>query len=252
MAKLFVVSDIHGYYDEMKKALDEAGFNQWNSEHWLVVCGDVWDRGSQPVEVMRYLVGLPRKVLIKGNHELLFRELCDRGYPGSHDFSNGTYDTVCEFGDAGIGRSFDECCIVAYTRTKNFIDSMVNYFETKNHVFVHGFLPVNCDDGLPMYHRRNRKFSKKEDWREAHASEWEQAMWLNSFDMVEQGFGIEKCVVAGHWHASYGRYKTEGSPEFGEGSDFSPFYYNDKLIMIDACTAYTGKVNVLVIEDEFI
>jgi hypothetical protein len=41
-------------------------------------------------------------------------------------------------------------------------------------------------------------------------------------------------------------------PEFGEGADFSPYYYDDKLIAIDACTAYSGKVNVLVLEDDFL
>ena len=78
MAKLFCVSDIHGFYDEFNQALDDAGFDPWNSEHWLIVCGDVWDRGSQPVEVMRYLNGLPRKILIKGNHESLLQDLCDK------------------------------------------------------------------------------------------------------------------------------------------------------------------------------
>ena len=29
-------------------------------------------------------------------------------------------------------------------------------------------------------------------------------------------------------------------------------YYNDGIIAIDACTAYTHKVNVVVLEDEFI
>ena len=150
-----------------------------------------------------------------------------------------------------MGKSFEECCIITENRTKNFIYSMVNYFETRNYVFCHGYLPVNCDDGLPMYYRRNRKFSKNENWREAHAHEWEQARWLCSYDMVEQGFDIEKCVVAGHWHASYGRYKSEGAPEFGDGADFSPFYYKDKLIMVDSCVAYTNKCNVLVLEDDF-
>ena len=252
MPKLFCVSDVHGFYDELIDALDKAGFDKHNSDHWLISCGDHFDRGPQPVEVMRYLISLPRKVLVKGNHESLLRDLCDRGYPGSHDFSNGTYDTVCEFGNAGIGNSFDECCFVAYSRTKNFIDDMVPYFETKNYVFTHGFIPVNCNDGLPMYHRRNRKFSKKEDWRESHASEWEQAMWLNGMEMVHNGFGIEKCVVVGHWHASWGRAQFEGKPEFGDGADFSPYYYEDKLIAIDGCVAHTGKVNVLVIEDEFL
>ena len=57
MPKFFVTSDVHGYYDEMKNALDNAGFDPENEEHWIVVCGDLWDRGSQPVEVMRYLQG---------------------------------------------------------------------------------------------------------------------------------------------------------------------------------------------------
>jgi hypothetical protein len=252
MAKLFCVSDIHGFYDEFKQALDDAGFDADNEDHWVVSIGDNFDRGPNPVDVMKYLQSLPRKILIKGNHEQMLRELCDRGYPGSHDYSNGTFDTVCEFGNAGLGNSFDECCLVAYHKTKNFIDSMIPYFETKNYVFTHGFIPVNCDDGLPMYYRRNRKFSKKEDWRMSHASEWEQAMWLNGMEMVHNGFGIEKCIVVGHWHASWGRMVFENGPEFGEFADFSPYYYDDKLIAIDACTAYSGKVNVLVLEDEFL
>lgn len=252
MPKLFCVSDVHGFYDEMIDALNEAGFDKYNSEHYLLVLGDCFDRGQKPVEVMQYLIGLPRKVIIKGNHESLLQDLCESGYPGSHDMRNGTYDTVCKFGGESLGRSFDECCIITEQRTKNFIYDMVPYFETKNYVFTHGYIPVNCHDGLPMYHRRNRKFSKKEDWREAHASEWEQAMWLNGMEMVHNGFDIEKCVVVGHWHASWGRMVFENGPEFGEGADFSPYYYDDKLIAIDGCVAYTGKVNVLVLEDEFL
>ena len=260
MPKLFVVSDVHGYYDEMKKALDAAGFDQWNSEHWLVVCGDCFDRGGQPVEVLRYLQGLPRKVLVKGNHESLLQDLCERGYPGSHDYTNGTFDTVCEFGGAGEGRGFDECCIIAEQRTKNFIYSMVPYFETKNYIFVHGWIPVTCKDGLPMYHRRNRKFEFNPDWRYAHASEWEQAIWLNGIDMALKGF-VEpgKTIVCGHWHCSYGHMMDDMAikgmfnciDEFGQTAIWEP-YYGDGVIAIDRCTAYTGEVNVLVLEDEFL
>lgn len=251
MPKFFVTTDAHGNFDAMKKALDEAGFDPWNSEHWLISLGDNFDRFHQNVEVMHYLQRLPRKILNKGNHESLLQDLCERGYYYSHDLSNGTFDTVCEFGGADLGRSFEECCIITEQRTKDFIYSMRNYFETKNFVFTHGYLPVNCDDGMPMYHRRNRKFSKKENWREASAYEWEQARWLNGVEMVHNGFGIEKCVVVGHWHASWGRAQYEGKPEWGEEADFSPYYYKDKLIMVDSCVAYTGKCNCLVIEDDF-
>ena len=65
MPKLFCVSDIHGFYDEFKSALDTAGFDTDNPEHWLISCGDHFDRGSQPKEVLRFLNSLERKVLIR-------------------------------------------------------------------------------------------------------------------------------------------------------------------------------------------
>ena len=66
--KYFVVADVHGFYDEMKAALDEAGFDPENENHTLISCGDVIDRGKRPNEVVKYLVNLPRKILIRGNH----------------------------------------------------------------------------------------------------------------------------------------------------------------------------------------
>lgn len=254
MPKLFVVSDIHGFYDELIDALDKAGFDKDNENHWLISCGDHFDRGNQPYEVMAYLQSLKRKVLIRGNHECLFDECCNRGYYAQHDIHNGTFDTICDLGGANKGRSFDECCIVADSIVRYFFKSMVNYFETKNYVFCHAWIPVNylgrkfSDNG--KYYKR---YSKKEDWRYAHQYEWDDAMWLNPLDMAMDGHGIEKAIVSGHWHCSTGwALENKIFDEFGEKACFDPYYYEDKLIMIDGCTAHTGKVNVLVLEDEFL
>ena len=103
-----------------------------------------------------------------------------------------------------------------------------------------------------MHYRRNRKFSKKEDWRDASQAEWNQAMWVNPLDMVQSGFSIEKQIVCGHWHCSVGWAHEKGLSEFGDDACFDPYYYQDKLIMIDSCVAHTKKINVLVIEDEFL
>lgn len=246
MPKFFVCSDIHGFYDELIEALNNAGFDAENEDHWLITCGDHFDRGPQPVEVMRYLQSLPRKVLIKGNHESLLQDLCDRGYPGSHDVSNGTYYTVCEFGGAGLGRGFEECCIITEQRTKDFIYSMVPYFETKNYIFVHSFVPLKNLDGLPMYYTKNRKFAIDPDWRCAHASAWEEARWGNPFQLAQQGFLPDKTLVFGHW----GTY--EQRPRDYEGEDLFDPIYGDGYIGIDATTALSGKVNVLVLEDELL
>ena len=60
---------------------------------------------------------------------------------------------------------------------------------------------------------------------------------------------FNKTIVCGHWHTSYGhsKYEHKGT-EFGEDADFSP-YYGPGIIAIDACTAFSGKSNCLVIED---
>lgn len=263
MPKLFCVSDIHGFYDELINALNKAGFDQNNPNHWLISCGDNFDRGEKPIEVMQYLTSLPRKILVKGNHESLLQDFCERGYPYTHDYSNGTYDTVCKLGGEDLGKGIEECCIVAETITKNFIYSMVPYFETNNYIFVHGWIPLKCNDNLPSYYTRNRKFEFDPDWRNAHYSAWEQARWLNGIDMARKGFvEPEKTIICGHWHCSYGHYidalkdalandtdlKTE---EFGKTAIWEP-YYGNGVIAIDRCTAYTGEVNILVVEDDFL
>lgn len=59
----------------------------------------------------------------------------------------------------------------------------------------------------------------------------------------------DKTIVCGHWHASYGHAVIEGiGPEFGVGAIFAP-YYGNGIIAIDACAAYSGFENCLVIED---
>ena len=250
MPKFFIMSDIHGFYDEMLLALDEAGFDPNNEEYWIVTCGDHFDRGPKPAEVMKYLKSLPRKILVKGNHEQLLMDCIHRGEYYSHDVSNGTASTIV--GLAPQAMTFEEACTISYGKVKDFIDSMVDYFETRHYVFCHGFLPLNCDGDLPPYYQNNRKFSKMENWREASNKQWDDARWLNGMKMVDEGFGIDKTIVVGHYHSSWGRAQFEGKPEFGEGSDFSPYYYKDKLIAMDGCVAYTGRINCLVLEDDFI
>ena len=69
-------------------------------------------------------------------------------------------------------------------------------------------------------------------------------------DAVRTVYEDDKTIICGHWHTSYGhsRYEGKGS-EFGEDADFSP-YMAPGIIALDACTAYSGIVNCIIIEDE--
>jgi serine/threonine protein phosphatase 1 len=250
--KLFCVSDVHSHYSALKKALDEAGFDPNNEEHYLVSCGDAFDRGSESEEVLHFLMSLERKILVKGNHDLLLEDLCKREFPYSHDFSNGTTRTVDDIGGAGEGYPFDMCCENTWNRTAAYRDLLVNYFETENYIFVHSWVPLKCLDDLPKHYVKNRQFEYDPDWRTADRNSWEQAMWGNPFELAAQGLNqTGKTIVFGHWHTSYPRAKYEGKLEFNEGADFSP-YFGDSYIALDACTAYTGKVNVLILQDDFV
>lgn len=249
--KLFCISDIHSYFNEMKEALDNAGFDPQNKEHYLLLLGDAFDRGPQSYEVLQYLKSLERKILIRGNHEDLILECCNRGEWYGHDRSNGTFTTICDLGGADKGRTFEECCRKTLSMVEPFINEMVNYFETENYIFVHSWIPIKCYDSLPKYYTHNRKFKFNPDWRNATQEDWDAARWSNPFDLASKGLLPDKTIIFGHYHTSYARNKFEGKPEFGDDADFS-IYRGDGFIGIDACTAYSGKVNVLVIEDNFL
>ena len=123
---------------------------------------------------------------------------------------------------------------------KNIIPAMVDYFETEHYVFTHGWIPC-----IP---NRDKSYSYISSWRESDREQWNQARWFNGMDAAQTA-DENKTIVCGHWHTSYGhsKYEHKGT-EFGEDADFSP-YYGPGIIAIDACTAFSGKANCLVIED---
>lgn len=255
--KLFVVSDIHSFYTPFKKALDKAGFDSNNNEHWLIVCGDSFDRGNESEELLNYLMSIERKILIKGNHDLLLEECCSRGFPYKLDKHNGTFNTIVNLGDS---HDFSSCCKDTLDRTAAYRNQLVNYFETENYIFVHSWIPMDVKydetDSKPWY-LHGKINSYKEDWRNANEAEWEEAMWGNPFHRAKEGLNkTGKTIVFGHWHCSAGYVLNDDVGifrEFDEYACWEPYKNKQQgIIGIDRCTVHTGEVNILVLEDNFI
>lgn len=243
MAKMFVISDVHGFYDEMKNALDEVGFDPNNEEHWLVGCGDYLDRGRQPQEVIDYLNSLERKVLCFGNHESLMLSLLKRKYPMSHDWHNGTAQSVCDL--APNAETFDEACDITNKIILEFIKNMPHYFETKHYVFTHSWIPTKFN---------NETFSEEYDsrWRRAAKSRWEKSMWIDPFKMARKElFPKDKVIVFGHWATEKQWAEDEGRRPYYENPRFEP-YIDDRFIGLDCTTVLSHKVGLVVLEDEFL
>lgn len=267
--KIFAVSDIHSYFTALKTALDDKGFEPNSAEHLLVVCGDVFDRGPESKEVFSFLDNLTNVVMVKGNHEDLMEEVWRRGYCQSHDQSNGTFRTIVDmFGD-DANHDIHDAIKLSEKILQPFFNKMVNYFETKNFIFVHGWIPCDAFNNHKPWYQRNRVLKYNPEWRKSSDAEWAAARWINGIKAgyVDNNKVIEpgKVIVCGHWHCSYGNYWKAvkeaiaagksifdvSIDEFGDSACFDPFKA-DGILAIDACTAHTNKVNVVVLEDELL
>lgn len=237
--RLFVVSDIHGHYTAMKTALDASGFDPNNGQHLLVCCGDYFDRGTQNLQVLKYMERLENKVLLRGNHEDLLLKVFYTGHMDAHNYINGTVETITEF----FGKyALDEDGNIDFSGKSRILDRMTDfiletqdYFETAHYVFVHGWLP-------------NENGKALEDWRNAPKDAWEKARWTKWASVYDGRPPLPgKTLICGHYPSLFAaKVDPSRSPE-----DASIFYGNG-LIVTDAGTYTSGQVNVLVIEDSLL
>jgi len=247
--KYYVISDIHGFYTPMIKALIDAGYFEDKAPHKLVVLGDLLDRGQEAVMVQDFILDQMANnsvILIRGNHEDMYDALVttDEGLPYNYHLSNGTYSTAMQL--TGFDRG------LARIRHYDFADegkntpfyskimpAMLDYYETEHYVFVHGWIPCL---------KERNTYAAIRDWRNSDKDAWDAARWVNGIDAA-QTTDEDKTIVCGHWHASYGhsKYERKGS-EFGPDADFKP-YYGPHVIAIDGCTAHSGIINCVVLDE---
>lgn len=253
---LFAVADIHGFFDETRAALTEAGFFD-SPENSLVVVGDALDRGKQARETVDFLLGLRREgrlTYIYGNHEeLLYKCLQDiaSGRVGeiasgfSYHYRNGTWDTLLQLAEMSANEAMlypnaliEKVKATAYYR--ELLPAAVDYYETEKYIFCHGWIPLNVEIEDMI-----ANFSYNDNWRNADEAEWHKARWRNGMEMACM-HGVRepgKTIVCGHWNSSWGHAHISGiCSERGDDAITSPFYA-DGIIAIDACTARSGRVN---------
>lgn len=254
--KLFVMSDVHSYFEEMAEALHKNGFEMDNPDHHILICGDLFDRGPDAVRLFEFVKDMAEKdrlTYVCGNHEDLLFDCANeiiRGHGVSHHhISNGTFDTICQF----TGMSKYDLCFgpldrVEYEKKINPIldfinNNAVDFAEAGEYFFVHGWVP--CDPILGAV-------AKNWDTEDA---DWEGARWINGMSAWKRGARIEgRIIVCGHWHSSWGHSHLHlDRKEFPQKNhedwqkSFEPFV-DEGIIAIDACTAYSGFVNCVVLD----
>lgn len=247
MKKYYITSDVHSAYTPLMNALTEAGFDQNNCDHKIIICGDLFDRMDETVKCFEFVKELQtqdRLIYIKGNHEdLLFdcvEEISMGRIPGAHHFHNGTVATICQFCGENEWIIYDPTwrnkILEVMQPVLDFIDeNCVDCCVIGDYVFVHGWWPC---------------FEHVNSLSDADESDWNEARWLNGMDMWTNPANRipGKTIVCGHWHCNWAHSRLHNKcSEWGEDVIFDPFI-DDGIIAIDACTAYSGKCNVVVID----
>lgn len=240
--KLFVCSDIHGFYSEFKDSLKKSGYDKNNPNHKLIILGDFFDRGSE-AKLVKDFIMKEKAVLIRGNHDDSLMRLYETGYIKRHDYTGGTFNTMEQLGEADSGETNR---VLADFRLKNkdLMDlyyKMPYYYIVKDILFVHSWVP-NVDDIVK---------ATRDEWHSATLTSLSKKV-----DLVKFGGAINlypytniKTIVFGHHKADdiCGMENYDGNGVYTEAIKMLKTK-NLTLYGVDGRVEETGKIPVLVLE----
>jgi serine/threonine protein phosphatase 1 len=235
--KYFVTSDIHGHYYVLVDALKEAGFDEENADHHLLVLGDMFDRGDESKEVFEYLYALHQKnkaTIVLGNHDTFMMELLEGNYDRAkfNIARNGFLHTLESFTNHKDSsrlslKEYKKEIENQYPYMYDWLNSLPLFLELGDYIFVHG----GIDPSL-------------KDWKKASKFDF---VWTYEVKMDPVP---GKTVVAGHHRVATIRKPYERSYKqlfFEHPEYFDPMYLEGK-ILIDRFVEVSKELNVLVLD----
>ena len=228
--KYFVFTDLHSCIDELIDGLRLIGYDENNSEHKLLFLGDAFDKGPKHYESFKFIehtIENNKLIWVLGNHDYYLLNSLSKGATSTftkdtiRDIAYGLDNNADAYSDTECVKLLNEHNIYSFIK-----DNTINYYETNNYVFTHGFIPFD---------KANNKY--QDDWRTREQKEWSKANNLNGMKMVLNGVKIpNKTLVCGHT----GVIKMHKS--------YKPFYA-DGVIGLDGNCYKTGILNIITIED---
>lgn len=235
----------------MMEALNKEGFDINNPDHIFVSAGDLFDRGDESREMLEFVNSIPqeRKILIRGNHEVLMEQmLCDH-WPRSIDKRNGTWKTACDLTQVDAAEVMEK--MRRNMGWRKYYHDTVWYAVVGDYIITHGWVP--CEGhwtyGYPPGARIN--IISMEEWDEIDDEMWENYFtWYNGMEKWSYHARVEgKTVICGHWNTSWGWMKLRGAcmNQYDGDAIYEPFI-DDGIVALDACTVVSHKVNCFVFE----
>ena len=257
LTRYIFVSDVHGRFDKLTKALAGVNFNK--DTDTLVVLGDSFDRGDQSLEVLKYIMSCPNRILIWGNHDFRLRELVLGKAVDTCDYSNGVLETMQSFcPDHKKVQSIDMLIHImqsnsAYEDTYRllwrYFSECVWAAEWADLIATHGWLP---HERIAVYERGSEPEMKaflNPNWRSASRDAWYDASWAHTEMCCHYECYPDKPLIVGHWHAWRLHLLFNNMP-YHTAPFTTCIGAGGKLIAIDGCSnAAEGVVNTWIKTD---
>lgn len=221
-----VISDIHGYYEELQALLEKVEYK--HGEDLLYFLGDYVDGGKQSKEVIQLVMSLCQHENVKaigGNHDDMFRNYVNGiDYPPNPytNERNGGVATITSFYPSyqkGVNEEEAKAHILnEYSHILDWLKNLPYYIEDDHHIYVHAGIDPS-----------------KENWKDTSLND---LRWIRgAFHFVDHT--QEKTIVFGH---------TKTYDLHGDKQDFS-FWERERKIGIDGGIKSHGCLNALIIEN---
>jgi serine/threonine protein phosphatase 1 len=175
MSRIFAIGDIHGCADRLEALIDRLDIDAQQDR--LIFIGDYIDRGSGSKEVVERILGLREAIAhvicLLGNHEQMFLNYCLHDLGRELFLGNGGFSTLVSY---GLRQAGQDPSLRLPERHLQFYQSLVPYYETDDHIFVHAGLRP----GIPLPEQ-----------------DLEDMLWIR-FEFIRSSFAFRKKVVFGH------------------------------------------------------
>ncbi|MBM9594037.1 metallophosphoesterase [Roseitranquillus sediminis] len=191
--RLYVVGDVHGRHDLLGALLprlaDDASRQSDGREPWLVLLGDLVDRGDHTRETLEIAMAAqaewPRMVVLRGNHEAALLDFLERPGDGAAWLGFGGRQTLASYGvpvpasqpEANELRAASAALSAAMGAHVAFLERTVSLWRSGDVICAH----AGIDPGLPL------------DAQPEKATLWGRSPFL------ESGPPSGLRVVHGHW-----------------------------------------------------
>lgn len=261
MKEIYTVSDLHGHYEILKRDLKEAGYDENNENHLLVVCGDCFDRSFGNLEIYKYLKRLTdegKAIVVKGNHETMLIRYLEGTSVSPFDYMrNGTDETLASF--LQQISPFESWCIsndikhptygdfatwigiargqinVKYPELLSWLRDLPYYYETENYIFAHSAIDLDVED----WHQPCCEKHGKVDW---------EALLWDDGNFIKKHNRTGKTIIVGHFSTSHLRQMHS----LGDYDDHSILKTDDNKVFIDGCAVLSKKINVFKTKDKLL